>query len=161
VPIGGEPPDVAATDAAAGGGGPGGGAPDGSRGSSGGGVVTAATLASGAACAAVGGRKVPLVLGIGASTSGCSIEIRDSDDGRLYASGRGEVAKHANTVDPADWWHALVDARRSSGGALPVAAVGAAAPTDALIVVDDEGRPLCPARLGSDPDAAADAADLR
>jgi len=104
---------------------------------------------------------VPLVLGIGASTSGCSIEIRDSDDGRLYASGRGEVAKHANTVDPADWWHALVDARRSVGGALPVAAVGAAAPTDALIVVDDEGRPLCPARLGSDPDAAADAADLR
>ena len=55
------------------------------------------------------------------------------------------------------WWHSLVEARYSAGGALNVNAVSVAAPSDGLVVVDDTGDAVRPAKVGADAETLRDA----
>jgi xylulokinase len=106
---------------------------------------------------------MPLVLGVGSSVHSTRVEVRDADSGQLFGSGRAEhpqVAEPFHEQDPAVWWNGLVDARRDAGGALGISTIAVAAQTDGLVVLDSEGRVIRPAKLRSDPDAAADAAGL-
>ena len=104
-----------------------------------------------------------LVLGVDSSTTSTTVELRDAEDGRLYGSGR---APHATPPgpggeqDPSAWWHSLVQARYEAGGALNVNAVAVAAPSDGIVVVDDRGDAVRPARVGPDAEAVEDARRL-
>ncbi len=106
---------------------------------------------------------MPLVLGVDSSPHATTVELRDSDDGRLYGSGR--VAHPTESIgavdqDPAVWWQALVEARHEAGGALGVAAVAVAAQQPGLVVLDEGGRLVRPARVRGDEAAAGDAERL-
>ncbi len=106
---------------------------------------------------------MPLVLGVDSSIHATTVELRDTDDGRLYASGSAPHAPvHAPRAeqDPTTWWNALVEARHNAGGAFGVAGVAVAAQQHGLVVLDDENRVIRPAKLSIDTEAAADAADL-
>jgi xylulokinase len=110
---------------------------------------------------------MPLVLGVESSTRSTTVELRDSDDGRLFGSGRAHHAPaHSSSdrvsedQDPNEWWQALVDARRDAGGALGVAAVAAAAQSHAMVALDREGRVIRPAMLWGHTSGAPDAAAL-
>jgi xylulokinase len=116
-------------------------------------------------CATVGEAEeeaVPLVLGVDSSLDATSVELRDSDDGRLYGDGRAAhpVVADVTEQDPAVWWQALVEARHDAGGALGVAAVSAAARQPGLVALDADGKLVAPARVGRDPDADPDAQRL-
>ena len=105
---------------------------------------------------------VPLVLGVDSSAQSTKVELRDADDGRLFGSGR---AWHPRVVgpraeqDPNVWWQALVEARHDAGGALGVGAVSVAGQRG-LVVLDDAGKVLRPAKCWNDTEAAPDAAAL-
>ncbi|MCJ7672305.1 MAG: FGGY family carbohydrate kinase [Acidimicrobiia bacterium] len=106
---------------------------------------------------------MPLVLGVDSSPHATTVELRDSDDGRLYGS--GQVAHPPEVVhrveqDPALWWQALVDARHDAGGALGIASVAVAAQQPGLIVLDEGGRLIRPARVRDDLAASPDAERL-
>jgi len=106
---------------------------------------------------------VPLVLGVDSSPHATTVELRDSDHGRLYGSGRvGHPPELVSSVDqdPALWWQALVDARHEAGGALGVASVAVAAQQPGLVVLDEGGRLIRPARVRGDRAAAPDAERL-
>lgn len=106
---------------------------------------------------------MPLVLGVASSPRGASVELRDSDDGRVYGTGRGPVPHDAvSTVeqDPALWWQALVDARHDAGGALGISGIAVAATVPGLVAVDGNGRLLRPARLAGGRAARSDARAL-
>lgn len=106
---------------------------------------------------------MPLVLGVAASASGATVELRDSDDGRVYGSGRAAIPAEAISTgeqDPAVWWQALMDARHDAGGALGIAGIAVAAPVPGLVVVDAKGRLLRSARLAGARAARRDAEDL-
>lgn len=106
---------------------------------------------------------MPLVLGVAASEHGATVELRDSDDGRVYGSGRAVIPAEAVSVaeqDPAVWWQALMDARHDAGGAMGIAGLAVAAPVPGLVVVDAKGRLLRPARLSGGRAATRDADEL-
>ncbi len=105
---------------------------------------------------------MPLVLGVASSTRGATVELRDSEDGRLYGSGRGPIPVDAVShveQDPALWWQALMDARHDAGGAMGIAGIAVAATVPGLVLVDAKGRVLRSARLpggrAAEPDARA------
>lgn len=105
---------------------------------------------------------MPLVLGVDSSVGATTVELRDADDGRVYGSGR---AIHPDGTapgeqDPAEWWQALVEARHDAGGALGVAAVGAAAQQPGLVAIDADGKLLRPALVGHAGAAVGDARRL-
>jgi xylulokinase len=91
------------------------------------------------------------------------VELRDSDDGRLYGSGR--VPHPPDSIarvdqDPTVWWQALVEARNEAGGALGVASVAVAAQQPGLVVLDESGKLVRPARVRGDRAATSDAKRL-
>lgn len=103
---------------------------------------------------------MPLVLGVDSTPHATTVELRDSDDGRLYGSGQVQHPPESiGTVeqDPSEWWQALVAARHEAGGALGVAAVAVAAQQPGLVVLDESGRVLRPALVGLDRAAVRDA----
>ena len=83
-----------------------------------------------------------LVLGVDSSTTSTKVELRDADDGHLYASGR---APHGPVPTPRVTRTPASGGTRSSRPATPPAArstsarVAVAAPSDGLVVVDDDG----------------------
>jgi xylulokinase len=106
---------------------------------------------------------MPLVLGVDSSTHATRVELRDAEDGRLFASGASPhppVYPPVAEQDPDVWWNALVEARHDAGGALGVAGVAVAAQQHGLVVLDEENRVIRPAKLSSDTEAAPDAARL-
>ena len=102
---------------------------------------------------------MPLVAGVDSSTSACKVQIRDADTGELVASGR---APHPATTppcseqDPADWWSAFVTAL---GDHRPDA-IAVAGQQHGLVVLDDRGSVLRPAKLWNDTESAPDAGAL-
>jgi xylulokinase len=106
---------------------------------------------------------MPLVLGVDSSMQSTKVELRDSDDGKVFGSGR---ANHAAArppcaeQDPMSWWQALVEARHDAGGALGVAAVAVAAQAQGMVVLDEQGKVIRPAKLATDTESTADAAAL-
>lgn len=106
---------------------------------------------------------MPLVLGVDSSFDATTVELRDADDGRVYGSGRamhGGDAGGPGEQDPAVWWQALVEARHDAGGALGVAAVGAAAQQPGLVAVGGDGKLVRPALVGYAGAAVRDARRL-
>lgn len=106
---------------------------------------------------------MPLVLGVDSSAHSTTVELRDSDTGKVFGSGR---ASHPPALppraeqDPMTWWQALVEARHDAGGALGVAAVSVAAQEQGLVVLDHQAHVVRPAKLASDTESAADAEAL-
>ena len=106
---------------------------------------------------------MPLVLGVDSSTQATRVELRDSDDGKVFGSGRAEhppAHPPRSEQDPMEWWQALVEARHDAGGALGVGAVAVAAQQHGLVVVDDAAKVIRPAKLWNDTEAERDAAKL-
>ena len=105
---------------------------------------------------------VPLVLGVDSSSDATAVELRDSDDGRVFGEGRAVHSGDGRGTeqDPSSWWQALVEARHDAGGALGVAAVAAVAENSGLVVLDADGKLVRPARLHHDPEAVSDARRL-
>jgi xylulokinase len=102
---------------------------------------------------------VPLVLGVHSSIDATIVQVRDADDGYIVGSGRvpHPVAKPSQIEQlPADWWEALVAARREAG-ASAVGAVAVVAQSHGLVALDANGAVIRAPRIGPDPDAAADA----
>jgi xylulokinase len=105
-----------------------------------------------------------LVMGVDSSTQSTKVEVRDADDGRVVAAGR---APHPPTTpprseqDPAAWWSAFEAARAQAGDrATDVGAIAVAGQQHGLVVLDDAGTPVRPAKLWNDTESAADAAWL-
>jgi xylulokinase len=103
---------------------------------------------------------VPLVAGVDSSTSACKVEVRDADTGALVASGR---APHPPTSPPRSeqhpeaWWSALSSAME---GLPRPAAIAVAGQQHGLVVLDELGGVLRPAKLWNDTESAPDAEDL-
>ncbi len=109
---------------------------------------------------------MPSVLGVDSSTSACKVQLRDLDDGTVIASGR---ALHPLTTPPrseqapSEWSAAFRRACESAGvgavGHVP-AAVAIAGQQHAMVVLDDSGRVLRPAKLWNDTESSPDAVEL-
>ena len=110
----------------------------------------------------------PLVIGVDSSTQSTKVEARVLDTGAVVATGS---AKHPSTSppvseqDPAAWWNALVDAMGQLGDCRrDVVALSVCGQQHGLVLLDDQGIPLRPAKLWNDttsaPQAEALVADL-
>ena len=105
---------------------------------------------------------MPLVVGVDSSTSSGKVEVRDADTGALVASGR---APHPATTpprseqDPAAWWAAFEAAWAQTGVERP-AAIAVGGQQHGLVVLDEAGAVLRPAKLWNDTESAPDAAAL-
>src|SRR4249919_3576426 len=103
-----------------------------------------------------------LVLGVDSSTQSTKVEVRDLDTGRVVARGR---AAHPPTTpprseqQPSDWWQALVDAIGETGQR-DIAAMSIAGQQHGLVVLDEAGAVLRPAKLWNDTESARDAQKL-
>ncbi len=105
-----------------------------------------------------------LVLGIDSSTQSTKAELRELETGELVGSGRG---RHPSTSpprseqDPRAWWSALVEALAPLGAHLrDVAVVSVAGQQHGLVLLDDTGRPLRPAKLWNDTESSPQAAAM-
>ncbi len=106
-----------------------------------------------------------LVVGVDSSTSACKVEVRDADSGALVASGR---AAHPGTCpprseqDPAAWEAAFATACGQAGvaGGVGVDAISVAGQQHGMVVLDETGAVLRPAKLWNDTESAVDAAAL-
>lgn len=101
---------------------------------------------------------MPFVIGIDSSTQSTKAELRDADTGELVATGR---ASHPSTrppvseQDPASWWDALVDAVSQLGDARSdVVAISVAGQQHGLVLLDDAGDSIRPAKLWNDTTSA-------
>ena len=102
-----------------------------------------------------------LVLGADSSTQSVKVEARVADTGELIATGR---ASHPPTTppvseqDPHSWWEAFVDAVQQLGDARKdVAAISIAGQQHGLVLLDEHGEPLRPAKLWNDTTSAPQA----
>ncbi|MBX3314095.1 MAG: xylulokinase [Actinobacteria bacterium] len=108
---------------------------------------------------------MPLVAGVDSSTSACKIEVRDADTGTLVASGR---APHPATNPPRSeqhpdaWWDAFEAAATGADlfGRNRPAAISVAGQQHGLVVLDEAGAVLRPAKLWNDTESAPDATAL-
>ncbi|GMU77607.1 MAG: xylulokinase [Acidimicrobiia bacterium] len=108
---------------------------------------------------------MPLVVGVDSSTSGCKVVVRDAESGAVVAEGR---APHPPTHPPRSeqspdaWMQAFTTAcaRAEVPGVHPPAAIAIGGQQHGLVVVDDDGAPLRPAKLWNDTESADDAAAL-
>jgi xylulokinase len=102
---------------------------------------------------------MPVVLGVDSSTQSCKAERRDAESGALLGVGR---APHPATTpprseqDPAAWWDVLQRAASAAGGR-DVDAVSVAGQQHGMVVLDDAGAVVRPAKLWNDTEAAPDA----
>ncbi|WP_413317221.1 xylulokinase [Agrococcus sp. 1P02AA] len=111
---------------------------------------------------------MPIVAGIDVSTTSSTVELRDADSGALLGSGR---APHAPTFPPvseqapSSWWSAvkaalaaaIADARTT---AADIRALSVGAQCHGLVMLDERGRVLRPAKLWNDTTSAAQAARM-
>ena len=103
-----------------------------------------------------------LVAGIDSSTQATKVEIRDADSGSLVSSGRAPhppTSPPRSEQDPESWWTAL-QAAWSDAGSPTVEAISVAGQQHGMVVTDELGTPLRPAKLWNDTETAADASWL-
>jgi xylulokinase len=105
-----------------------------------------------------------LVCGVDSSTQSTKVELRDADNGMLVATGRGAhppTSPPASEQDPTAWWAALREALAQVSEHLPdVAAIAVAGQQHGLVLVDERGEPIRPAKLWNDTTSAPQAHDL-
>jgi len=105
---------------------------------------------------------VARVGGIDSSTSSTKVEVRDSDDGRLWGAGRRlhpATTPPRSEQDPQAWWGALVQAWHDAGR-YDAEVISVAGQQHGLVVLDEEANVLRPAKLWNDTESAPDAAAL-
>ena len=102
-----------------------------------------------------------LVVGVDSSTQSTKVEARDVATGEVVASG---TARHPPTAppvseqDPRAWWAALIDAVAQLGDhRVDVVAISVAGQQHGLVLLDDAGDPLRPAKLWNDTTSAPQA----
>lgn len=103
---------------------------------------------------------MPVVVGVDSSTSATKVTFRDVEDGSEIASGRAEhpeVHPPSSEQDPMLWKDALVHAVKKAQFTGNIAALSVAAQQHGLIVTDENGNPLRPAKLWNDTTSAAEA----
>ena len=105
-----------------------------------------------------------LVAGVDSSTQSTKVELRDVETGQVAATGRAShppAEPPCSEQDPRDWWRALVEALGNCGDRRrEVAAVAVAGQQHGLVVLDDDGEPMRPAKLWNDTTSAPQAAAL-
>jgi len=106
----------------------------------------------------VSGNKNKLVLGVDSSTQSTKVEIRDLQTGAVVAH---SSAKHPPTTppvseqDPNAWWQALSSCFSDVKEHLPhVVGVSIAGQQHGLVMLDESGQPLRPAKLWNDTTSA-------
>jgi xylulokinase len=108
---------------------------------------------------------VPLVVGVDSSTTACKVQVRDVETGALVADGR---APHPATSPPRSeqWpreWEGAFRAACAEAG-VPrthaAAALAVAAQQHGMVVLDEDGAVLRPAKLWNDTESALDAEEL-
>jgi xylulokinase len=104
---------------------------------------------------------VPAVAGIDSSTQSVKVEVRDLDSGDVLAVGRGS---HPSTTpprseqDPHSWWAALVEAFAQVSEVVDqIVAVSVGGQQHGLVVLDDNGDVIRPAKLWNDTESAGQA----
>lgn len=108
---------------------------------------------------------IDVVAGVDSSTQSCTVELRDAATGVLVSTGR---APHPVThppvseQDPESWWQALVSAMSEARRDVDVRVIGVSvgAQCHGLVVSDEAGRVLRPARLWNDTTSGPQAAAL-
>jgi xylulokinase len=108
---------------------------------------------------------VPVVVGVDSSTTACKVQVRDIETGALVAAGR---APHPPTTPPRseqpprEWERAFRAACDEAGvpGSHTPGALAVAAQQHGMVVLDDSGEVLRPAKLWNDTESALDADDL-
>ncbi len=108
---------------------------------------------------------MPLVVGVDSSTSACKVQGYDLDTGAVVASGRAPhppTAPPRSEQDPREWEVAFRAACAQAGvhDAHRPAALAIAGQQHGLVVLDDNGEPLRPAKLWNDTESADDAETL-
>lgn len=109
-----------------------------------------------------------LVAGVDSSTQSTKVVVVRADDGQLVATAR---APHPRTEpprseqDPTSWWDALVAAfaelGETAGGIVGnIAAISVSGQQHGMVVLDERGNPLRPAKLWNDTESADQAARL-
>jgi xylulokinase len=106
----------------------------------------------------------PLVAGIDSSTQSTKVVVRNLADGAVVAEAR---APHPPTEppcseqDPRAWWSALVEAFSQLGAvAAEIGAVAVSGQQHGLVVLDEAGEPIRPAKLWNDTTSAPQAERL-
>ncbi|NNE13273.1 MAG: xylulokinase, partial [Ilumatobacter sp.] len=105
-----------------------------------------------------------LVVGVDSSTQSVKVEARDVESGAVVAVGS---APHPRTSPPVSeqgpraWWTALVGAVAELGDARDdVVAMSVAGQQHGLVLLDDRGSPVRPAKLWNDTTSAPQAERL-
>ncbi|MGI9596458.1 MAG: xylulokinase [Acidimicrobiales bacterium] len=106
----------------------------------------------------------PLVAGVDSSTQSTKVVVRRLDDGEMVAEAR---APHPTTEpprseqDPQSWWTALVAAFAQLGDVTShIVGVSVSGQQHGLVVLDEHGRSIRPAKLWNDTESAPQAARL-
>lgn len=105
---------------------------------------------------------MPLVAGVDSSTQSTKVEVRDLASGEVVASGSAghpPVTPPRSEQDPDTWWAAF-EAAWAGAGDPDVAAISIAGQQHGMVALDDDDRPVHPAKLWNDTESAGDAADL-
>ncbi len=107
---------------------------------------------------------MPLVVGVDSSTQSTKVEARDLDTGAVVARGS---APHPPTEppvseqDPTAWWEALVTAMGQLGEhRSEICAIAVAGQQHGLVLLDELGQAVRPAKLWNDTTSAGAAAEL-
>jgi xylulokinase len=102
---------------------------------------------------------MPLVAGVDSSTQSTKVEVRDADTGAVVASGRAPhppVQPPRSEQDPDAWWAAFERAW-AEAGAPAIGAIAVAGQQHGMVVLDDGGAVVRPAKLWNDTESAPDA----
>src|SRR3954453_11206404 len=100
-----------------------------------------------------------LVAGVDSSTQSTKVEIRDLETGDVVARGS---APHPPTTpprseqDPRAWWEAF-EVAWAGAGSPECAAISVAGQQHGMVVLDDAGEVIRPAKLWNDTETAPDA----
>jgi xylulokinase len=107
---------------------------------------------------------MPIVVGVDSSTQSTKVELRDADTGELIARGRAPhpaTAPPRSEQDPAAWWSAFEQASAAAGlgssATHTAAAIAVAGQQHGMVVLDDAGDVIRPAKLWNDTESAPDA----
>ncbi|MGV0746358.1 FGGY family carbohydrate kinase [Mycolicibacterium sp. XJ870] len=107
------------------------------------------------------------VLGVDSSTQSCKVEVREIVGGRLLGSGSAPhppAFPPSSEQHPLEWVTAFVSAARAAladcGQAPVIKAISVAAQCHGLVLLDEQGNPLRPAKLWNDTTGAPELAWL-
>jgi xylulokinase len=103
-----------------------------------------------------------LVLGVDSSTQSTKVEVRDTETGTRWGTGRRphpETTPPRSEQEPAGWWEALVQAVHEAAR-YDVSAISVAGQQHGLVVLDGDAQVVRPAKLWNDTESAPEAAEL-